>query len=233
LEDPPATLPNDDDLLAGYARVSREEWEALKPDLMSQFCLNSAGRLFNDRQMEEWKKQQSRRTNGSKGGSKRQANRVANGVATVVAINEDENELERDQDQGGGAGELLDFKKAFAMTQTKMVAEDFCKLVYDDWTSRFGRDGNGVEVDWLRYVCKRWDREGASWMDGTHKGKQVDGKPPGGQLPVWKQVEALKDQISKHPANRSSVFENPKCTELERAAYKALKQKLAELEAVK
>ncbi len=101
LEDPPATLPNDDDLLAGYARLSRAEWDALKPDLMHQFTLNSFGRLVNLRLMAEWEKQSQRRSAGSKGGSKR----VANLQAKPQTAHEDEDEDENGIRKGTGKGD--------------------------------------------------------------------------------------------------------------------------------
>lgn len=98
LEDPPATLPNDDDQLAGYARLSRAEWDALKPDIIHQFTVNSEGRLVNERLMAEWKKQVLRKSAGSKGGSKR----VANLQAALENEIEDENEVQGKEKGSGG-----------------------------------------------------------------------------------------------------------------------------------
>lgn len=78
LEDPGCTLPNDDETLAGYARVSLEEWKELKPIILEKFEVNSEGRLFNARLMEEWEKQQARKSAGSLGGL---AKSVANPLA--------------------------------------------------------------------------------------------------------------------------------------------------------
>jgi hypothetical protein len=57
------------------------------------------------------------------------------------------------------------------------IAEDFVRFVYDDWSSRSGRDGGGNLAAWLPYVTKRWAREQVEWKAGTHRFKIVDGKP--------------------------------------------------------
>ncbi len=81
LETPRGTLPDDDLELASLARVSVEEWAALKSILMVQFQpltdKQFPGRIFNERLVFESNKQLIRSKSGSKGGSKKQANRVA------------------------------------------------------------------------------------------------------------------------------------------------------------
>jgi uncharacterized phage protein (TIGR02220 family) len=91
LEEPPATLPDDDQELAALARVSMEEWVRLKPLLIHQFQKDTTtGRLVNERLMAEWNKQQKRKSAGSKGGSKTVANRLA----------ASENEIEIEKEDG-------------------------------------------------------------------------------------------------------------------------------------
>jgi uncharacterized protein YdaU (DUF1376 family) len=46
-EEPIATLPNDDVKLARMARLSPDEWERLKPEIMPRFSINGNGRLHN------------------------------------------------------------------------------------------------------------------------------------------------------------------------------------------
>ncbi len=77
LEDPPCTLPNDDDEIAMLARLSRQEWDEVKPLIIHQFIPHPSGRLYNHRLMVEWEKQQKRKSSGSKGGSQRAANAQA------------------------------------------------------------------------------------------------------------------------------------------------------------
>src|SRR6202012_4917000 len=48
LQEPIGTLPSDDTELADLARVSLEEWHALKPLLMPAFKHDENGRLYNE-----------------------------------------------------------------------------------------------------------------------------------------------------------------------------------------
>ena len=97
LQDPIATLPDDDGELADLARVTPEEWDALKPVILLAFKKNEAGRWYNERQMHEASKQQNRSNAGSKGGSKTQANHKANQAAALEDANANAN--------GGSGGE--------------------------------------------------------------------------------------------------------------------------------
>lgn len=91
LEEPPATLPDNDQELAGLGRVSLEEWAEIKPLIIHQFPLLPSGRRFNERLMEEWEKQQKRKFAGSKGGSKTSSKTQAKRVAALEDEDEDEN----------------------------------------------------------------------------------------------------------------------------------------------
>lgn len=53
LENPRATLPNDDGQLAQLARLSQEEWDQIKTPILAKFSSDGNGRIFNDRLMEE------------------------------------------------------------------------------------------------------------------------------------------------------------------------------------
>jgi uncharacterized protein YdaU (DUF1376 family) len=77
LQEPRATLPDSDFELADLARVSMEEWMAIKSVIMPEFQQLPSGRWFHPRQMEESKIQEIRSKSGSKGGRKTQAKRVA------------------------------------------------------------------------------------------------------------------------------------------------------------
>ncbi len=68
--------------------------------------------------------------------------------------------------------EVPDFEQAFAMTVNAAIPRDFCKFVFDDWSSRGGRDAGNVIVGWLPYVTKRWARESVEWRNKTHKGNR-------------------------------------------------------------
>lgn len=92
LEDGIPHLPDNDDDLAALARVTPDEWGHIKELVLSKFQKDENGMLVNERQFEEWKKQQNRKQSGSKGGSKKVANRIANSVATLEDAIEDEKE---------------------------------------------------------------------------------------------------------------------------------------------
>lgn len=167
LEDPGATLPSNDSELAGLARVSIEEWMDLKPSLMSQFKTLPSGRLYNERLMEEWEKQQKRKAAGGKGGSQKVANRVAKGVANRVAALEVENENENGSSDH--YPEIPTVEEAITQTMTLAIPEDFCRYVYSKWAERQGKDGANVPVRWFDHVKGRWIREQVQWKNGTHR----------------------------------------------------------------
>ena len=53
LENPRATLPNDQAQLAQLARLSEEEWNEIKGPILAKFISDGNGRIFNERLMEE------------------------------------------------------------------------------------------------------------------------------------------------------------------------------------
>lgn len=53
LEVPRATLPNDNAQLAQLARLSEQEWDAIKGPIMEKFQSDGNGRIVNVRLMEE------------------------------------------------------------------------------------------------------------------------------------------------------------------------------------
>ncbi len=70
--------------------------------------------------------------------------------------------------------------KAQAITQAGLQAIDaeFAGYVFDDWSSRDGRDSAGNPVQWIRYIVKRWNRERTEWQAGTHKGRKTATRRP-------------------------------------------------------
>ena len=74
--------------------------------------------------------------------------------------------------------EVPDKPGAIAQTMTAGIPADFAGYVYDDWESRGGKDGGGNMVPWLRYVTKRWAREGTEWRNGTHSALKRQKTPP-------------------------------------------------------
>jgi hypothetical protein len=151
----------------------------LKPLLITQFKALPSGRIYNERLMEEWEKQQKRKLAGGMGGAQKVANRVAKGVAKGVANRvaalEDENEIENGSDH---YPEIPTLAEAIAQTMTSMIPEDFCAYVYSKWAERQGKDGANVPVKWLDHVKGRWIREQVQWKNGTHHGNPTpNGKP--------------------------------------------------------
>lgn len=158
LEDPRATLPTEENELAGLGRVSVDEFREIWPFIKDQFPLDtSIDRLFNERLRIESEKQYTRSKSGSKGGSKK--------VANLVAALEDAN-----------ANEIPELKECIARTMTVGIPEKFTKHVYEDWSTRSGKDAGGVVVAFLPYVTKRWMREQVEWRNGNHKGTKTEKK---------------------------------------------------------
>lgn len=51
---PPATLPNDDPVLARFARMTPDEWQAVRSDVLSAFTVGNDGRLHQKRLRREY-----------------------------------------------------------------------------------------------------------------------------------------------------------------------------------
>lgn len=76
-QNPIATLPNDDARLARMARVSRDEWERIKPEILDQFKSNSNGRIYNERLQREAAYYKGRVTAGASGWTKERREKQA------------------------------------------------------------------------------------------------------------------------------------------------------------
>lgn len=86
------------------------------------------------------------------------------------------------EDVNGHLDELPTEKEAIARTMTAGIPEGFSKFVYQDWSSRAGKDASGVVVSFLPYVTKRWARESMEWRNGKHKGLENRERPVGGNF---------------------------------------------------
>lgn len=53
-QDPPASLPNDDLLLARFARLTLDDWRQVKPEVLRAFTLGTDGRLYQKRLRSEY-----------------------------------------------------------------------------------------------------------------------------------------------------------------------------------
>lgn len=128
-----------------------------------------------------------------------------------------------------GEGDLPGKEEAVRSVTNAGVDPGFAGYVYDDWASRGGKDCGGNLVPFVAYATKRWNREREEWVSGRHKGNRVNGERPTAPAPVWEQIKILEEEISKHPANRQSVYFCGNPTELQRASLKASREKLASL----
>ena len=102
---------------------------------------------------------------------------------------QDESCLERKGKEGNREGngcspaaEIQSELECVAMTQAAGIPKEFSSYVYQDWSSRAGKDAGGVVVSFLPYVTKRWARESVEWRSGKHNGKKKDAaiRPVGG-----------------------------------------------------
>lgn len=67
LQTPAGSLPNDEDLLIEFARVSQSEWNQIWPVLRHKFPNNGNGRLFNEELKKEAKTLSAKRKAGESG----------------------------------------------------------------------------------------------------------------------------------------------------------------------
>jgi hypothetical protein len=75
---------------------------------------------------------------------------------------------------GAGAHEIPSELEAVKLTMTAGIPEAFSRYIYQDWSSRAGKDAGGVIVNFLPYVTKRWAREQVEWKSKTHKGTKTN-----------------------------------------------------------
>ena len=127
-------------------------------------------------------------------------------------------------------------KDAQNQTQPHLIPNaDFIKFVYQDWSSRYGKDAGGILVDWRKYVAKRWDRECEQWKNGNHKGKTkpTNGKTNGTRAPFLSELKLQKDavleQIRLAPANYNGARPANNPTPEQEAELKSYRAKEKEL----
>lgn len=81
LQTPPGSLPNDEELLIEFAKISRSEWKEVWPIMQHKFIENGDGRLYNALLQQEAKGITQRQEAGKSGWSeerrKEQAQRIA------------------------------------------------------------------------------------------------------------------------------------------------------------
>lgn len=107
--------------------------------------------------------------------------------------NQPEGERAREDD----LPEIPTLEQAIAQTATAGILSDFVGYVFQDWSSRSGKDGGGNVVSWLPYVTKRWAREQVEWKAGTHRGKKTAGVKPAKLAGVPTRAEVLAHAAEK------------------------------------
>lgn len=159
LETPTATLPNDDDELAAMARVTRAEWDAIRPLLSTVFQLDTTtGRLFNDRQMEEFLKQNRRAEANSNNIRKRY--QTSTKPSSKKLRPEEEDEIAKEDE------DLLTPRKGSKARGTESEIVAYClerELTETDGRSLFSKwEGNG----WTNggHPIKDWKATIRSWQ---------------------------------------------------------------------
>lgn len=167
-ENPPATLPNDDRLLARWARVSDQRWTDLRVEVLSTFDTCDDGRLVQKRLRREYDKQASKRRQHSKSGklgaaSRWQLNGNANNDA-MTTESENENGFEEfwESYPPGRKRSKGTAREAFLKAITKADAATITAAAKDYAASEVGR-GQYVKMPatWLNQEC--WNDDRASW----------------------------------------------------------------------
>jgi uncharacterized protein YdaU (DUF1376 family) len=72
-EEPMATLPNDDALLAMMGGIDLPTWTNIKTPIMENFVLHGTGRIYNPRMFKEAQKARGRQRAGQMGGKQTQS----------------------------------------------------------------------------------------------------------------------------------------------------------------
>ena len=77
LEEPRATLPNDDAELARLLRLPQSEWDLIKKPILAKFTTDGNGRIYNERLMQESDYLNSRIAGGKARAEQRASNAAA------------------------------------------------------------------------------------------------------------------------------------------------------------
>lgn len=80
---------------------------------------------------------------------------------------------------------------------------------------------------------KSWAHTIASWKAAgylpSQKGATGGNGTPQATVPIWRQAQAIAEQIEKHPANKDSVFHNPNATQEQKSELSKLRARLESL----
>ena len=95
--------------------------------------------------------------------------------------------------------------EATAMTMNAGIPSDFCKYVYQDWSTRSGKDAGGILVQFLPYVTKRWTREQNEWKSKTHKGNHGNSNSRNGEKRIDRSIGTANEGVASQYANFGKV----------------------------
>lgn len=179
---PPATLPDDDALLARWSRVSDSRWLELKRHVLAPWVLCNDGRWLQKRLRKEYEKQRARAaalsTSGKKGAAKRwQAYGDAIGEANGDAIateNENGNGIESDSSDSKNPKKPRarfvppSVEEVQAYCETRRNAVDAEKFV-NFYGSKGWMVGRNKMTDWKKAVIT-WEK---NTQDSSRQGKRA------------------------------------------------------------
>lgn len=216
-EEPPGSLPNDDTVLARWARLAPDHWAEVKQAVLRAFMARDDNRLHQKRMQKEYRKllesRANRKRSGKAGASARwgpssvasacdsHSNAIAHG-------NEDEDDFEvfwkafpkGRKTSKGGAREA--FRKATAKAEVATIIA--AATAYAN--SEVGR-GKYVKMPstWLNQEC--WNDDPAAWQD---KDTPVKERPwvlcTPGQIDEMRRKKEFKEGPTRHTDDETWVF---------------------------
>lgn len=155
-------LPANDDVLAGYAKLSTKEWLAIKPRLMPMFRV-VRGKLTQPRVTEDLDHYKitscKRKAAGKRGGETTARNRTGNGAANAAVLPtkpEPESEPEYIGDGGERAGAVSDdWPEGNAANHAALIVAE----VGSPWLD----PNKSLALNTTTGRIAAWRRDGASW----------------------------------------------------------------------
>lgn len=219
-EEQPGTLPNDDNVLARWARLTPDRWSEVKPAVLAAFSIGTDNRLHQKRMKSEYRKlteQQKRKRVNSQNAARERWKRSymqphSDGNSDGKPIKDIEDEIENEFEKfwiafpkgrkhSKGLAREAFFKAAKKCETTTIIA-----AAKEYAESEVGR-GKWVKMPstWLNQECWGDDRE--AWRDkdtpATDAGyRQVTPK----QFAEYVSQEAFKDGPHRNTTDRSWVF---------------------------
>lgn len=147
-EDPPASLPNDDAVLAAYSGTALADWLSVKPAVLACFTLRNE-RLFNVRLQIEHDRLERKKAGASKAGRESGKSRRSSKFGNERSFNERSTNVER-SGSGSGYGSVAPFRREEFDAAAKNLGctetvRDHCWAFYESqgWHKSNGRPISG------------------------------------------------------------------------------------------